>query len=116
MGKRNQQTKSPSPSLYQNFIVFSQNCPPEMTYNMDETALFWKIQPKKSLVTKRVSGSKLDKARMTVVVCANELELIDYYCGLSVKARIQDVSKDFEGEMRILRNSESTGMLIKRVG
>ena len=40
-------------------------------YNMDETGLFWKLQPDTGLATVQLAGLKKDKARFTVVGCAN---------------------------------------------
>ena len=40
-------------------------------YNMDETGLFWKLQPDTGLSTEQLAGTKKDKTRLTVVACAN---------------------------------------------
>lgn len=46
----------------------------EQIYNMDETGLFWRSLPQKTLATsdeKKPSGVKEDKQRITVLVCSN---------------------------------------------
>ena len=40
-------------------------------YNIDETALFYKLQPNSTLSTKNVSGQKKSKERVTVGLCSN---------------------------------------------
>lgn len=40
-------------------------------YNMDESGLWWKAMPDKSLTTERLAGRKKDKARITTIVCSN---------------------------------------------
>jgi hypothetical protein len=40
-------------------------------FNMDETGLFWKLQPDRSLATKQTSGGKKSKDRITIALCAN---------------------------------------------
>lgn len=40
-------------------------------YNMDETALFWRMTPDSSLTTEQLSGFKKDKNRMTAALCSN---------------------------------------------
>lgn len=44
---------------------------PEDQYNCDETGLFWKALPERSLTTSRIAGTKQDKARITVHCCIN---------------------------------------------
>ena len=47
---------------------------PEQVYNADETGLNWRQLPTKTFVTrdeKRVSGRKLLKERITLMVCSN---------------------------------------------
>ena len=44
---------------------------PDNQYNCDETGLFWKAMPERSLSTHRISGIKADKARITLHFCAN---------------------------------------------
>ncbi|KAM3304556.1 hypothetical protein P3S67_011422 [Capsicum chacoense] len=41
-------------------------------FNMDETGLFFRLQPDHSLATKQLEGKKQDKERLTVVICCNE--------------------------------------------
>jgi hypothetical protein len=43
----------------------------ENVYNFDETALFYRLEPDSTLTTKRISGRKKDKERITVAFCAN---------------------------------------------
>ena len=40
-------------------------------FNMDETGLFWKLQPDRSLATHQTSGGKKSKDRITLVLTAN---------------------------------------------
>ena len=47
------------------------NYPPEDIYNMDETALFFRLQGQHSLSTTQISGSKSAKDRITIVLCTN---------------------------------------------
>ncbi|XP_023228702.1 jerky protein homolog-like [Centruroides sculpturatus] len=47
---------------------------PEQLYNADETCLNWRQLPTKTIITpeeKKVSGRKLQKERITLIVCAN---------------------------------------------
>ncbi|KAI7340379.1 hypothetical protein KC315_g724 [Hortaea werneckii] len=44
---------------------------PENQYNCDETGLFWKAMPERSLSTHRIAGIKSDKARITLHFCVN---------------------------------------------
>ena len=46
----------------------------DQIYNADETGLFWKLLPQKTLVTsdeKTVPGRKAEKARLTFLACTN---------------------------------------------
>lgn len=45
---------------------------PEDVYNMDETGLFFRLQPDRSLATYAIQGQKKDKERISIVICANE--------------------------------------------
>jgi hypothetical protein len=47
------------------------NYHPRDIFNMDETGLFWKLQPDRSLATKQTSGGKKSKDRITIALCAN---------------------------------------------
>ncbi len=40
-------------------------------YNLDETALFWKKSPERSLATMSAPGLKIQKNRVTITVCGN---------------------------------------------
>ena len=40
-------------------------------FNMDETGLFYRLQPDKTLATKPVKGTKKSKERITIGLCAN---------------------------------------------
>ena len=40
-------------------------------FNFDETALFYQLHPNKTLSSKNVPGLKLDKQRITIVICCN---------------------------------------------
>ncbi|KAG0441503.1 Tigger transposable element-derived protein 6 [Dictyocoela muelleri] len=44
---------------------------PEDIFNCDETALFYKIMPSKSLVSKVRHGSKLHRDRISILLCVN---------------------------------------------
>ena len=48
------------------------NYHPHDIFNLDETALFWKLQPDRSLATKQTSGGKKSKDRITVALCTNK--------------------------------------------
>ena len=47
------------------------NYHPRDIFNLDKTALFWKLQPDRSLVTKQTSGGKKSKDQITVTLCTN---------------------------------------------
>ncbi|CAB5355892.1 unnamed protein product [Rhizophagus irregularis] len=47
------------------------NYPPERIYNMDETGLFYRLEPDRTLATKRLSGRKVNKERLSIALCAN---------------------------------------------
>ena len=47
------------------------NYPPERIYNMDETGLFYRLEPDRTLATQRLSGRKKDKERLSIALCAN---------------------------------------------
>jgi hypothetical protein len=40
-------------------------------YNMDETGLFYRMSPDKTISTRQIEGSKKDKTRMTVAFTCN---------------------------------------------
>jgi hypothetical protein len=44
---------------------------PDRIYNMDETGLFFRLEPNKTLATGPVSGTKKGKQRITVALCSN---------------------------------------------
>lgn len=55
-------------------IIKEENISLEQIYNADETALFWRYMPRKTLATleeKKPSGVKDIKERLTVLACAN---------------------------------------------
>lgn len=41
------------------------------TFNIDETAMFWKASPNRGLATESMAGTKGDKTRLTYALCAN---------------------------------------------
>jgi hypothetical protein len=45
--------------------------PPERIYNMDETGLFYRLEPDRTLATQRLSGRKKNKERLSIALCAN---------------------------------------------
>ena len=47
------------------------NYHPRDIFNMDETGLFWKLQPDRSLATEQTSGGKKSKDRITAALCTN---------------------------------------------
>ena len=44
---------------------------PDLVYNMDETGLFFRMEPNATLATRAVKGKKKSKERLTVALCAN---------------------------------------------
>jgi hypothetical protein len=40
-------------------------------YNMDETGLFWKLLPDRTLTSEQLPGGKLYKERISVAFCCN---------------------------------------------
>ncbi|CAB5357741.1 unnamed protein product [Rhizophagus irregularis] len=44
---------------------------PERIYNMDETGLFYRLEPDRTLATRRISGRKKNKERLSIALCAN---------------------------------------------
>ncbi|GBB84276.1 hypothetical protein RclHR1_01090015 [Rhizophagus clarus] len=40
-------------------------------FNCDETGLYWKIEPKRTISNKPVSGRKQSKDRVTILLCSN---------------------------------------------
>ncbi|CAB5357059.1 unnamed protein product [Rhizophagus irregularis] len=47
------------------------NYPLERIYNMDETGLFYRLEPDRTLATKHLAGRKVNKERLSVALCAN---------------------------------------------
>jgi hypothetical protein len=45
--------------------------PLERIYNMDETGLFYRLEPDRTLATQRLSGRKKNKERLSIALCAN---------------------------------------------
>ncbi|CAB5349997.1 unnamed protein product [Rhizophagus irregularis] len=45
--------------------------PPDRIYNMNETGLFYQLEPDRTLATKWLSGRKKSKERLSVALCAN---------------------------------------------
>jgi hypothetical protein len=43
----------------------------ERIYNMDETGLFYRLEPDRSLATRRLAGRKADKERLSIALCTN---------------------------------------------
>lgn len=41
-------------------------------FNMDETWLFYRLQPDHSLATKQLEGNKQDKEKLTIIICYND--------------------------------------------
>ncbi len=40
-------------------------------YNMDETGLYWKARPDRTLASEEITGGKKEKARITANFCCN---------------------------------------------
>jgi len=47
------------------------NYPLERIYNMDETGLFYRLEPDRTLATKRLTGRKKNKERLFIALCTN---------------------------------------------
>ena len=47
------------------------NYPLERIYNMDETGLFYRLEPDWTLATKRLAGRKKNKERLSIALCTN---------------------------------------------
>ncbi|CAB5367826.1 unnamed protein product [Rhizophagus irregularis] len=47
------------------------NYPPERIYNMDETGLFYRLEPDRTLATKHLAGRKVNRERLSIALCAN---------------------------------------------
>jgi len=45
--------------------------PLDRIYNMDETGLFYRLEPDRTLATRRLSGRKKNKERLSIALCAN---------------------------------------------
>ena len=43
----------------------------EDIFNFDETALFYRLQPNKTLASHSVKGDKVNKERLTIALCTN---------------------------------------------
>ena len=59
-------------------------------YNMDESALFWKMLPDATLTDRQLSGGKLEKQRITVNFCCNATgthKLPPWFIGKAEKPR-----------------------------
>ncbi|CAG8822363.1 2124_t:CDS:2, partial [Dentiscutata erythropus] len=44
------------------------NYPIERIYNMDETGLFYRLEPDRTLATQRLSGRKISKERLSIAL------------------------------------------------
>src|SRR2546421_6192236 len=44
---------------------------PDRIYNMDETGLFYRLEPDRTLATRRLAGRKKNKERLSIALCAN---------------------------------------------
>ncbi len=51
--------------------TFLSDYPLEDIYNMDETGLFWKLLPDRTLASEQLPGGKLHKERISVAFCCN---------------------------------------------
>ncbi|CAB5391345.1 unnamed protein product [Rhizophagus irregularis] len=47
------------------------NYSPKRIYNMDETGLFYQLEPDRTLATRRISRRKKNKERLSIALCAN---------------------------------------------
>nr|XP_006811844.1 PREDICTED: tigger transposable element-derived protein 2-like [Saccoglossus kowalevskii] len=70
-------TKLKESSLYKSFRMSSVNYTTEQTYNADESGLYWKLLPRKTLAAdmeKSAPGYKVSKDRVMIMGCANAAE------------------------------------------
>ncbi|XP_042240039.1 uncharacterized protein LOC121878113 [Homarus americanus] len=70
-------------------LVSDEHLSPEQVYNADETALFWRCTPKRTLTTEDAespSGFKASKDRVTVMCCSNAAGTHKYNCSAHPKA------------------------------
>ncbi len=59
------------PTHRKNFTKITEKFDPNDIYNFDETALFYRLKPNKTLASCRIAGSKESKDRLTIGVCFN---------------------------------------------
>jgi hypothetical protein len=59
------------------FLFFCHNYEPEDVYNMNETVLYFRGHPNKTLVQGKVKGRKLQKERVTLALAVNSTRTID---------------------------------------
>jgi|GEM_PF-1216312 len=60
--------------IINSFPLLQEKCaeyPLDRIYNMDETALFYRLEPDYSLATERLTGRKKNKERISIALCAN---------------------------------------------
>jgi hypothetical protein len=50
------------------------NCDPKDIYNFEETALFFHMQPDRTLASKLIEGKKKNKERITIGLCVNSTD------------------------------------------
>ena len=61
-------------TIIEALLLLHEKCatyPLERIYNMDETGLFYRLEPDRTLATKRLSGCKKNKERISVALCSN---------------------------------------------
>jgi hypothetical protein len=75
--KEGEAGSAPSPEILEQYRRELQDIlrpyAPQDIWNADETGLFWKMLPSKTLARGRVAGRKKDKARVTLLACCNSL-------------------------------------------
>ncbi|CAG8849630.1 31570_t:CDS:2, partial [Gigaspora margarita] len=55
-------------------IIINSNFKQEDIFNVDETGLFWRLEPSKSLATHTIKGHKKSKDRVTILLDGNSAE------------------------------------------
>lgn len=78
--------------------IVEETISPDNIFNMDETGLFFKCLPNKTLTFKndKCFGGKHSKERVTVVVCANML----MYCKLMYCRKLRNVGSSYNWQAR----------------
>jgi hypothetical protein len=90
---------------------------PDDLFNMDETALFYKTPPNKTLCTNAVKGQKMAKDRITVALCANASGTVKLQPFIIGKSKNPRAFKGFEWQKMVSYSSNKkawmTGVLFE---